>query len=261
LHGLAQDSTPFRFDEENTAADYFGDQLVKAGYNFHGNEPMYSGITGEEFAADIYIGVVYYQRLRHMVNDKFQVRTTGPIVLPTGQPTKGRQKGGGIRVGEMERDALMAHGTAFLLQDRLLNCSDYSKSWICRSCGSFLSVQPTVSPFIGKRKTVTSVRCRRCAKQLDSIDGLDLMKIEGEIWEDGQGRQWIGGDNTTQIAIPGVLKFLDVELAAMGIKLKFHVNTKDSPMRGPMIRKALEALSLDGPNGMTPLRNGVVASP
>jgi DNA-directed RNA polymerase I subunit RPA2 len=79
LHGIAQDSTPFRFDEEHTAGDYFGHQLMKAGYNYHGNEPMYSGITGQELYADIYIGVVYYQRLRHMVNDKYQVRTTGPV--------------------------------------------------------------------------------------------------------------------------------------------------------------------------------------
>ncbi len=129
LHGLAQDSTPFRFDEDNPAADYFGHQLMKAGYNYHGNEPMYSGITGQELAADIYVGVVYYQRLRHMVNDKYQVRTTGPVVATTGQPIKGRKRGGGIRVGEMERDALLAHGTAFLLQDRLLNCSDYTPTW------------------------------------------------------------------------------------------------------------------------------------
>lgn len=85
LHGLAQDSTPFRFDEQNTAVDYFGHQLKKAGYNYYGNEPMYSGITGQELAADIYIGVVYYQRLRHMVNDKYQVRTTGPVNSLTGQ--------------------------------------------------------------------------------------------------------------------------------------------------------------------------------
>lgn len=152
LHGLAQDSTPFRFDEQNTAGDYFGHQLKMAGYNYHGNEPLYSGITGEELAADIYIGVVYYQRLRHMVNDKYQVRTTGPVVPTTGQPIKGRKRGGGIRVGEMERDALLAHGTAFLLQDRLMNCSDYSRSWICRKCGSFLSIQPTVSPYVGKKE-------------------------------------------------------------------------------------------------------------
>ena len=68
--------------------DYFGEQLLASGYNYYGNEPMYSGITGQEFAADIYIGVVYYQRLRHMVLDKFQVRTTGPVDPVTRQPVK-----------------------------------------------------------------------------------------------------------------------------------------------------------------------------
>lgn len=248
LHGLAQDCTPFKFDEENTAADYFGHQLMMAGYNYHGNEPMYSGITGEEFAVDIYIGCVYYQRLRHMVNDKYQVRTTGPVVPTTGQPIKGRKRGGGIRVGEMERDALLAHGTAFLLQDRLLNCSDYSKSWICRDCGSFLAVQPTVSPFIGKKKAVGTVRCRNCAKQLDDIEDLDLMNLVGEIWEDGHGVQWIGGENTTQVVVPGALKFLDAELAAMGVKLKYKVDKKDAIRRGPL-----------RPTKFTPLQSGLLA--
>jgi hypothetical protein len=82
----------FRFSEKDTAIDYFGEQLLAAGYNYYGNEPMYSGITGQEFAADIYIGVVYYQRLRHMVLDKFQVRTTGPVDPITRQPVKVRKK-------------------------------------------------------------------------------------------------------------------------------------------------------------------------
>ena len=110
MHGLAQDATPFtfvdftiyriwrsdyldRFSESDTAIDYFGKQLRAAGYNFYGNEPMYSGITGQEFAADIYFGVVYYQRLRHMVLDKFQVRTTGPVDPLTRQPVKVRDTG------------------------------------------------------------------------------------------------------------------------------------------------------------------------
>lgn len=238
LHGLAQDSTPFKFDEENTAGNYFGHQLMKAGYNFHGNEPMYSGITGEEFAADIYIGVVYYQRLRHMVNDKYQVRTTGPVVPLTGQPIKGRKKGGGIRVGEMERDALLAHGTAFLLQDRLLNCSDYTKTWICRKCGSFLSVQPTVTPYVAKKKTIDTVRCRNCARRLDDEMVTD---VDGEIWEDGQGTQWVGGEDVTVIAVPGALKYLDVELAAMGVKMKYHIDPADKDRPGrKMVRTGLD---------------------
>jgi DNA-directed RNA polymerase I subunit RPA2 len=232
LHGLAQDSTPFQFDEEYTAADYFGHQLKEAGYNYHGNEPMYSGITGEEFAADIYIGVVYYQRLRHMVNDKYQVRTTGPLVPTTRQPVKGRKRGGGIRVGEMERDALLAHGAAFLLQDRLLNCSDYTKSWICRTCGSFLSVQHTVSPYLGKRKKSSMVRCRVCAVRVDQA-GADYSQVHGEVWEDGEGSQWTGGDDTALVVVPGVLRYLDVELAAMGVKLKFRVSRSDTTYKGP----------------------------
>jgi len=220
LHGIAQDSTPFRFDEQNTAVDFFGHQLMKAGYNYYGNEPMYSGITGQELAADIYIGVVYYQRLRHMVNDKFQVRTTGPINAMTGQPIKGRKKGGGIRVGEMERDALIAHGTAFLLQDRLMNCSDYTKAALCRGCGSFLSTAPTVNEFARKRdkggKDVT-IRCRRCARLADGVQS------KADVWTDGQGMRFSGGDDIAVVAVPGVLKFLDVELASMGIRLQFKV--------------------------------------
>ncbi len=186
LHGLAQDSTPFKFDEENTAADYFGHQLMKAGYNYHGNEPMYSGITGEELAADIYIGVVYYQRLRHMVNDKYQVRTTGPVVPTTGQPVQGRKRGGGIRVGEMERDALIAHGTAFLLQDRLLNCSDYSRSWICRSWRLLpLGCSPLCLPSSANGGAITTVRCR----ELRHAAGPDRKRrLDQAGWRDMGGR-------------------------------------------------------------------------
>ena len=87
--GFSEHSRTFtRFSEEDTAISYFGEQLLASGYNYYGNEPMYSGITGQEFAADIYLGVVYYQRLRHMVLDKFQVRTTGPVDIVTRQPVK-----------------------------------------------------------------------------------------------------------------------------------------------------------------------------
>ena len=249
LHGFAQDSTPFRFDERDTALEYFGHQLMRAGYNYYGNEPMYSGITGEELHADIYMGVVYYQRLRHMVTDKFQVRTTGPVAALTGQPIKGRSRGGGIRVGEMERDALLAHGTAFLLQDRLLNCSDYTQAWLCRSCGSFLSTTPTVSADTPRRKLTGGgsrgrVRCRGCARRLPNhLDDDDLKNGERgggddggrsikpttdfsktDIWEDGSGTRWLGGEDTTVVAVPTVLKYLDVELAAMGVRLRYHVD-------------------------------------
>ncbi|QLG71314.1 hypothetical protein HG535_0B03530 [Zygotorulaspora mrakii] len=230
LHGIAQDATPWMFNENDTPADYFGEQLLKSGYNYHGNEPMYSGATGEELRADIYVGVVYYQRLRHMVNDKFQVRSTGPVNSLTMQPVKGRKRHGGIRVGEMERDALIGHGTAFLLQDRLLNCSDYTQTSVCRECGAILTTQQSV-PRIG---SLSSLRCRRCAVKFDDAKKM-LSKYKGtksvfiddsQVWEDGQGNKFVGGGDTTTVAIPFVLKYLDSELAAMGIRLRYNVEPR-----------------------------------
>ena len=103
LNGKYQNGTPFQFSEENRAMDFFGEQLRASGYSYVGSEPMYSGITGQELRADIFVGLVYYQRLRHMVSDKSQVRATGPVNSITRQPIKGRKVHGGIRFGEMER--------------------------------------------------------------------------------------------------------------------------------------------------------------
>lgn len=83
------------------------------------------------------------------------------------------------------------------------------------------------------------VRCRHCAIRLNDEDGIDLTEIQGEIWEDGQGHSWVGGDQTTQVVVPGALKYLDVELAAMGVKLKYRINQDDEPRKG-----ALKPLSL-----------------
>ncbi|VDP02044.1 unnamed protein product [Heligmosomoides polygyrus] len=125
MHGDVYDASPFVFNEKRTAIDHFGELLSKAGYNYHGNETFYSGVDGRQMEVQIFFGIVYYQRLRHMIADKFQVRSTGPIDPITHQPVKGRKKGGGIRFGEMERDAIIAHGTAFVLQlDEVQNKCD-----------------------------------------------------------------------------------------------------------------------------------------
>ncbi|KAJ2668020.1 hypothetical protein IWW42_005519 [Coemansia sp. RSA 1085] len=229
LHGVCQDATPFQFTETNTAADYFGEQLRKAGYNYHGNEPMYSGVAGTEMRADIYIGVVYYQRLRHMVNDKYQVRTTGPVNPLTQQPIKGRKRGGGIRLGEMERDALIAHGSAYFLQDRLMNCSDYSLAYVCKCCGSLLA--PVAIPATSHVVDLTS-------KQLDGRKSVAFAGLSSEEARKimatanaavGKGpmdlvcRLCQHADGITMVALPYVFRYLATELMSMNMKLRLDI--------------------------------------
>lgn len=136
MSGLFADGTPFRFNEDEGAVDFFGRQLRQHGFAYLGNECLYSGVSGRAFEADVFQGLVYYQRLRHMVSDKFQVRATGPTNALTHQPVHGRKHGGGIRFGEMERDSLLGHGAAFLLRDRLFRCSDYHTALVCTRCGA-----------------------------------------------------------------------------------------------------------------------------
>ncbi|KAG9484200.1 hypothetical protein GDO78_009880 [Eleutherodactylus coqui] len=195
LHGLCHDATPFTFSEENSALEYFGEMLKAAGYNFYGTETLYSGISGLELEVDIFIGVVYYQRLRHMVSDKFQVRTTGARDKITNQPVGGRNLQGGIRFGEMERDALLAHGTSFLLHDRLFNCSDRSEAHVCITCGCLLS------PLLEKPPPSWSTMRNR--KQYCLICGRT--------------------DTVDIIAVPYVFRYFVAELAAMNINVKLSV--------------------------------------
>ncbi|KAF0756771.1 hypothetical protein DYB26_007316, partial [Aphanomyces astaci] len=202
LRGEYMDATPFQFDEEHRAIDQFGKYLKKAGYNYMGSEPLYSGLTGTVMHADIYMGmsgVVYYQRLRHMVSDKSQVRATGPMNSLTRQPLKGRKKKGGIRFGEMERDSLLAHGCAFLLHDRLMNCSDKHIATVCTKCGSLLSTWTA-------RASVSE------AGQSDQ----SILSKERQQWMCATCRT---GDGCEAVAMPYVFRYLANELAAMNIKM------------------------------------------
>ena len=229
------------FSEDDTPLDFFGQQLKVAGYNYLGHEPMYSGVTGEEFAADIYLGVVYYQRLRHMVNDKFQVRTTGPIDQRTHQPVKGRKRAGGIRFGEMERDALVAHGTSYLLQDRLVNCSDYSTAWVCRTCGSLISLGYDITTMSGVQTIAIETDqsedlgpngeyCRICRAEDDRRRRADEPARSTSASAGGgtgfkvpQNMVLRRGGALDVIAVPYVLKYLVAELAAMSMRISFQI--------------------------------------
>ena len=133
--GLFGDGTSFSELSINNICD----ELQKIGYERNGNDILMNGQTGEQMESSIFMGPVFYQRLKHMVNDKQHSRSFGPMVVLTRQPAEGRSKDGGLRFGEMERDAMISHGASRFTKGRLYNASDKYNVWICKSCGMIAS--------------------------------------------------------------------------------------------------------------------------
>jgi len=131
LTGKEGDATPFT----DVSVDQIASLLHDLGFQRHGNEVMYSGHTGRPFTAKIFLGPTFYQRLKHLVDDKIHARSRGPVTMLTRQPMEGRARDGGLRMGEMERDCLIAHGVSNFLRDRMFINSDPYSVHICTSCG------------------------------------------------------------------------------------------------------------------------------
>ena len=128
---FSEDATPFRrFHVEEKA-----DELHAAGYQRFGNEVMFNPYSGKQLGNLLFIGPIYYQRLRHLVDDKMYARARGPVVALTRQPTHGRSRAGGLRFGEMERDCIISHGISEFLRERLFIVSDKFRIHVCSRCG------------------------------------------------------------------------------------------------------------------------------
>ncbi|KAL2436963.1 DNA-directed RNA polymerase III subunit RPC2 [Exophiala dermatitidis] len=158
--------------------------LIEAGYSYDGKDYLTSGITGEPLPAYVFMGPIYYQKLKHMVQDKMHSRSRGPRAILTRQPTEGRSRDGGLRLGEMERDCLIAYGASQLLRERLMLSSDKHEVDVCESCG-FMA--------FGRW-------CQRCATAGES------------------------GSNVVRMTLPYAFKLLLNELGSMNVNTRLIVS-------------------------------------
>jgi DNA-directed RNA polymerase II subunit RPB2 len=179
--GACGDATPF----SDCSVQSIAKVLELSGMERYGNEIMYNGRTGEQIKTEIFIGPTYYQRLKHMVTDKIHARgSNGPIVMLTRQPSDGRSRGGGLRLGEMERDCLIGHGVSEFLKEKMLDTSDNYRVFICKNCGLTADANPNKNIY----------KCQHCKTSADIV----------------------------QVRVPYAFKLLGQELYTMNIKMGFN---------------------------------------
>ncbi|KAI9840569.1 MAG: DNA-dependent RNA polymerase II [Thelocarpon superellum] len=190
LKGFEGDATPFT----DVTVDSVSGLLRDHGYQSRGFEVMYNGHTGRKLVAQVFLGPTYYQRLRHMVDDKIHARARGPVQILTRQPVEGRARDGGLRFGEMERDCMISHGASAFLRERLFEVSDAFRVHICDICG-------LMTPVANLKKA--SFECRPCRNKT---------KI-------------------SQVHIPYAAKLLFQELASMNIAARMYTKRSGVSVR------------------------------
>jgi|APSaa5957512535_1039671.scaffolds.fasta_scaffold04967_5 DNA-directed RNA polymerase II subunit RPB2 len=180
----------------------FGKALVEAGYHSSGNEILYNGMTGEQLETEIYFGPTYYLRLKHMPKDKINYRATGPRTVLTRQTVQGRANNGGLRIGEMDRDCVIAHGLNYFLNESMMVRGDEFYMAICNKSGTVAIYNERnnlfLSPFVdGPVKFVTNIN--------NEINIKNVSKF---------------GKDFSVVRIPYAFKLLMQELQAMNVQMR-----------------------------------------
>ena len=178
VSGTIVDGTAFG-EAGSDRIENYGKTLEAHGFERYGNEVLYDGMTGMPFKSTIFNGVVYYNRLYHMVSNKIQVRSRGKVQILTHQPTEGKARQGALRFGEMERDALIGYGASLLLKERLLDQSDKAVVLVCKDCGSlgyYDHIKKTMVCPLSKGSDFVEVEISYAFKVLlDEIKSLHIM--------------------------------------------------------------------------------------
>jgi intein/homing endonuclease len=151
--GLFGDGTSYGDMDVSTISD----KLLKMGFEKSGDELLYNGTTGSQIECKVFVGPVFYQRLKHMVSDKYHSRSTGRMVNFTRQPAEGRSRDGGLRFGEMERDAIISHGASRFIRSRMYDVSDKYQVYVCKKCGMIASYNDKLHIHI----------CHTCGNRID----------------------------------------------------------------------------------------------
>lgn len=156
--GMFGDGTSFGNLDVYTIAQ----ELQKCGFESYGNEVLYDGHTGKQIETNIFVGPVFYQRLKHMVNDKEHSRSIGPVVNLTRQPAEGRSRDGGFRIGEMERDVMLAHGMSRFCRERMYDVADKYAVHVCNKCGMIATFNNGDKGIMRAKPGMTVHKCNTC---------------------------------------------------------------------------------------------------
>jgi len=200
MYGAFGDCTAFAVKGSNVTT--YGPMLTRMGYHSSGNQLLYNGQSGEQLDADIYIGPTYYMRLKHMVKDKINYRATGPRTALTRQTVQGRANDGGLRVGEMERDGIIAHGAAAFLQESFMIRGDEYYMAVCNKTGAISVYNESLNLFL-------SPFADGPVQFNETLDGKMNIKNVSRF-----------GRSFSIVRVPYSLKLLMQELQAMNVQMR-----------------------------------------
>lgn len=228
IYGAFADCTAF--NAKGTKFGRFGEMLVEQGYHSSGNDVLYNGMTGEQIETEIFIGPTYYMRLKHMVKDKVNYRERGPRTAMTRQPVEGRANDGGLRIGEMERDAIISHGATNFLTESMMERSDKYFMAICNKTGLIAIYNPVKNLFM-------SPMADGPLKYVGALSG-DNLQVQNVT---KYGRSF------SVISIPYSLKLLMQELQVMNIQMRIITEDNIQQFENMSFSKNIERLTkVDG---------------